>query len=83
MRFLVFPTDLQQNSQCKCEPVEVVGAINEGTFVKFVRNVRLNLSDQNTSSQDDQLRFSRMTAVSLEEYKRYQALGITKNSVWG
>ena len=51
----------------------VVGAINEGPFVKFVRNVRLNLSDQNASSQDDQLRFSRMTAVSLEEYRRYRA----------
>ena len=51
----------------------VVGAINEGTFVKFVRNVRLNLSDQNTSSQDDQLHFSRMTAVSLDEYRRYRA----------
>ena len=51
----------------------VVGAINEETFVKFVRNVRLNLSDQNASSQDDQLRFSRMTAVSLEEYRRYRA----------
>lgn len=51
----------------------VVGAINEGTFLRFVKNVRLNLSDQNASSQDDQLHFSRMTAVSLEEYRRYRA----------
>ena len=52
----------------------VVGAINERPFVKFVRDVRLNLSDQNASSQDDQLRFSRMTAVSLEEYHKEQCV---------
>ncbi|CAH3159030.1 unnamed protein product [Porites lobata] len=52
-----------------CDDIKKLEANKEGHLKENCED----FYDQNASSQDDQLRFSRMTAVSLEEYRRYRA----------
>lgn len=65
---------MHQESKNVSESVGDARAIDEETFIKFMGNLRLHLSDQNKSSGDNRLYISRMTAVSLEEYNKYRAV---------